>query len=70
MSQLGMDKTMRTITLEEHYASLEFLEGPGRDFKGQAEGFGYTKILEQLCDLEEGRISDMDAAGIDVQVCR
>jgi predicted TIM-barrel fold metal-dependent hydrolase len=59
---------MRTITLEEHYASQAFLEGPGRDLKGQAESFGYTRVLEQLCDLEEGRIADMDAAGIDVQV--
>src|ERR687897_2720112 len=59
---------MRTITLEEHYASQAFLEGPGRGFKGQAESLGFTRVLEQLCDLEEGRIADMDAAGIDVQV--
>ena len=59
---------MRTITLEEHYASPAFMEGPGRDLKGQAESLGYTRVLEQLCDLEEGRIADMDAAGIDVQV--
>jgi predicted TIM-barrel fold metal-dependent hydrolase len=58
----------RTITLEEHYASRAFLEGPGRDFKAQAESLGFNRILEQLCDLEEGRIADMDAAGIDVQV--
>jgi predicted TIM-barrel fold metal-dependent hydrolase len=58
----------RTITLEEHYASRAFLEGPGRDFKAQAESPGFNRILEQLCDLEEGRIADMDAAGIDVQV--
>jgi uncharacterized protein len=59
---------MRTITLEEHYASPAFLEGPGWELKGQAESFGFTRILEQLCDLGEGRIADMDAAGIDVQV--
>jgi len=59
---------VRTITLEEHYASPAFMEGPGRDLKGQAESLGYTRVLEQLCDLEEGRIADMDAAGIDVQV--
>ena len=28
---------MRTITLEEHYASEAFLEGPGRKLKEQAE---------------------------------
>ena len=58
----------RTITLEEHYASRAFLEGPGRGFKAQAESLGFARVLEQLCDLEEGRIADMDAAGIDVQV--
>jgi uncharacterized protein len=58
----------RTITLEEHYASRAFLEGPGREFKGQAVSLGFSRVLEQLCDLEEGRIAAMDAAGIDVQV--
>src|SRR5215204_7161492 len=67
---------MRTITLEEHYATPAFMEGPGRELKAQAEAArdhpqvaaGYAKLIEQLCDLEEGRIADMDAAGIDVQV--
>ena len=62
MSQLGNRKTMRTITLEEHYASPAFMEGPGRDLKG------YAELVEQLCDLDDRRIADMDAAGIDVQV--
>jgi len=67
---------MRTITLEEHYATPAFMEGPGRDLKAQAEAArdhprvaaGYAKLIEQLCDLDEGRIAAMDAAGIDVQV--
>src|SRR5215208_1387469 len=67
---------MRTITLEEHYATPAFMEGPGLDLKAQAEAArdhpqvaaGYAKLIEQLCDLDEGRIADMDAAGIDVQV--
>src|SRR5215207_7443932 len=67
---------MRTITLEEHYATEAFMEGPGRDLKAQAEAArshpqvaaGYEKLIEQLCDLGDGRISAMDAAGIDVQV--
>lgn len=59
---------MRTITLEEHYASPAFLEGPGRDLKGLDGNFGYTKLVERLCDLDERRIEDMDSAGIDVQV--
>jgi uncharacterized protein len=61
---------MRTITLEEHYASQAFLEGPGRKLKEQAEKFGgrAAKVLEQLCDLGDNRIAEMDAAHIDVQV--
>src|SRR3989442_3592221 len=62
MSQLGNRKTMRTIRLEALYASPAFMEGPGRDLKG------YPELVEQLCDLDDRRIADMDAAGIDVQV--
>ncbi len=60
---------MRTITLEEHFASQTFLDGPGRKLKAQAEQFGgrAAKLMGQLCDLGEGRIAEMDAAGIDVQ---
>jgi predicted TIM-barrel fold metal-dependent hydrolase len=54
---------MRTITLEEHYATAAFLDGPGRQLRARG-----TKIVEQLCDLGERRIADMDAAQIDVQV--
>ena len=28
---------MRTIALEEHYATGAFMEGPGRELKAQAE---------------------------------
>src|SRR5215211_5217343 len=67
---------MRTITLEEHYATPAFMEGPGRDLKAQAEAArghpkvaaGFAKLIEELCDLDESRIAAMDAAGIDVQV--
>jgi uncharacterized protein len=67
---------MRTITLEEHYATSAFMEGPGRELKAQAEAArdhprvaaGYAKLIEQLCDFGEGRIAAMDAAGIEVQV--
>jgi len=67
---------MRTITLEEHYATPAFMEGPGRDLKAQGEAArdhpqvaaGYAKLIEQLCDLDDGRIGAMDAAGIDMQV--
>jgi predicted TIM-barrel fold metal-dependent hydrolase len=61
---------MRTITLEEHYASPSFLDGPGRDLKAQALRFGgvAAKLFEQLCDVGEKRIAEMDAAKIDMQV--
>ncbi len=61
---------MKTITLEEHFVSPSFLEGPGKGLKEQAKNpESYIgKIYEQLCDLGDKRIAEMDAAGIDVQV--
>jgi uncharacterized protein len=61
---------MRTITLEEHFASPGFLDGPGTDLKEKALRFGprAAHLLEQLTDLGDKRIAEMDAAGIDMQV--
>lgn len=61
---------MRTITLEEHFASPAFLDGPARFNKERAEKIGgrYLKVLDRLCDLGAKRIAEMDAAGIDMQV--
>jgi uncharacterized protein len=61
---------MRTITLEEHFATPGFLDGPGRELKERALQFSRpaTKLLEQLCDVGEKRMAEMDAAGIDLQV--
>ena len=67
---------MRTIGLEEHYATEAFMEGPGRRLKEQAEAArahpkvaaSFARLVEGLCDLGEGRIAAMDAAGVDVQV--
>jgi predicted TIM-barrel fold metal-dependent hydrolase len=66
---------MRTIALEEHYATPAFIDGPGRWFKDQTLATGNTKLIEylphlinQLCDLGHQRITDMDTAGIDLQV--
>ena len=61
---------MRTITLEEHFASPGFLDGPGKDLKEKALRFGARAayLLEQLTDLGDKRIAEMDAAGIDIQV--
>ena len=61
---------MRTITLEEHFATPGFLDGPGRDLKDQARQVGSRaeRLMRDLCDMGEGRIVQMDAAGIDMQV--
>jgi len=61
---------MRTITLEEHFATPAFLNGPGRELKEQARQIGSRaeQLMRDLCDLGEGRIAQMDAAGIDMQV--
>ena len=61
---------MRTITLEEHFATPGFLDGPGRDLREQARQVGSRaeQLMRDLCDMGEGRIAQMDAAGIDMQV--
>ena len=61
---------MRTITLEEHFATPEFFNGPGRELKNRAEQVGgrYANLLERLCDVGAKRIAEMDAGGIDMQV--
>ncbi len=61
---------MRTITLEEHFATPGFFEGPGRELKNRAEKVGgrYANLIARLCDLGAKRLAEMDAAGIDMQV--
>ena len=61
---------MRTVTVEEHFASPGFLDGAGRQLK---EGFLRTgprgaRIVEQLGEVGGKRVAEMDAAGIDMQV--
>src|SRR6476620_3749790 len=56
---------MRIITLEEHFATPAFLDGPGREMKEQSV---YASFLAPLCDIGAGRIAAMDAAGIDAQL--
>jgi len=62
--------TMRIITLEEHFATPGFLDGPGQDLKNAALKFEgrATRLIEGLCDIGDKRIAAMDAAGIDMQV--
>ena len=61
---------MRTIALEEHFASPGFIDGPGRELKEQASKFGAVaaKLFERLYEVGEKRIAEMDDAGIDMQV--
>lgn len=64
---------MRTIGLEEHYASPAFWKGPGsvmKEIYARATSFmpAWASIVEDLTDLGEKRIAAMDAAGIDVEV--
>ncbi len=76
MSTYGKEKRLRTITLEEHFTTPEFIQGPGRELaerarsaQGQPQvGPVSTHLVEQLSDLDDLRIADMDAAGIDIQV--
>ncbi len=70
------DSKMRMITLEEHYATQSFIDGPGRHLRGTTPagqvnsqaGEGSTRLLDQLCNFGERRIAEMDTAGIDMQV--
>ncbi len=61
---------MRTITLEEHFATPGFLDGPGQDLKNAALKFEgrATRLIEALCDIGDKRMAAMDAAGVDMQV--
>jgi predicted TIM-barrel fold metal-dependent hydrolase len=61
---------MRTITLEEHFASPGFLAGPGKEFTERLRNSGPrgARIYDQLQDIGDKRIAEMDAAGIEMQV--
>lgn len=68
---------MRVVALEEHYATRQFLDGPGRsviDRFGSGQSHprfgddGGRNLVDRLCDVADGRIAEMDEAGVDVQV--
>jgi uncharacterized protein len=52
------------------------MDGPGRQIRQEAEAArahpqvaaGLARLIAQLCDIGEGRVADMDAAGLDLQV--
>ena len=57
---------MRTITLEEHFVSPGFMKGPGLQL-GRLSQFT-EDVIDRLSGLDDSRIAEMDAAGIDTQV--
>ena len=56
---------MKTITLEEHFVTKDFLHATGADKKSEP---ALEQVKAKLLDLGAGRIAAMDAAGIDLQV--
>jgi uncharacterized protein len=60
---------MRTIAVEEHFATPAFLDGPDRRLKERAQQVGgrLAALIAQLVDIGCGRVAAMDAAGVDVQ---
>ena len=61
-------KAMRTITLEEHISTPEFFEATTKAWQGKPLGDLWTAQRSKLLDVEKDRLSEMDAAGIDMQV--
>ncbi len=61
---------MRSVTIEEHFASAGYLDGPGRELRERAARLGGSsaRVFQQLCDLGDKRIAEMDAAQIDMQI--
>jgi predicted TIM-barrel fold metal-dependent hydrolase len=55
---------MRTITLEEHFVTTDFLNAT----KSSLSSSAMAAIREQLLDLGAGRIAAMDEGGVDLQV--
>ena len=64
------EKTLRTIALEEHCASPGFVNGPGRQFMATLRDRGgyFAEVYRKLQDIGAGRVAEMDAAGIDMEV--
>lgn len=59
---------MRTIIVEEHFASPGYVKGPGKAFLESLAQRGRGDVMEYLLDVGDQRIAAMDAAGIDMQV--
>jgi hypothetical protein len=59
---------MRTIALEEDFATPAYLDGPARRLKEQAAQVGgrFAALVDQL-EMGDGRVAAMDAAGETMQ---
>ncbi len=57
---------MRTITLEEHFVTRDFIKAT--DAYGEGMPTGLQAMRDKLLDVGEGRLASMDEAGIDMQV--
>jgi uncharacterized protein len=59
---------MRTITLEEHVSTPEYLDAVGRVNPGAVNNPLMAAMRPRLLDIGDARIADMDASRIDMQV--
>ena len=59
---------MKTITLEEHFTTPEYLEAVAKTGFQEHTNRHMQAVQRKLADLGDERIADMDAAGVDVQV--
>ncbi len=60
----------RIVALEEHFASPGFVAGPGKEFldRFRSRGGHFAEAYEKLQEIGGKRITEMDAAGIDMQI--
>src|ERR1700722_13765740 len=60
---------MKTITLEEHFLTNEAVKATAHlRAKDPTAGYRDPAVLVKLLDIGAGRVADMDASGIDMQV--
>lgn len=59
---------MKTIAIEEHFSIPAFGGSGTGSSRGGPEGQYMAEMNRKLLDLDQGRLADMDAAGIDMQV--
>lgn len=64
----GYPDRMRTITLEEHVSTPAFLRATDAHSRRDLSNEYLRRVRARLVDFGEGRIADMDAARIDMQV--